>query len=73
MKYKIIRKILDDSEIRQEFWGELACIIHEVGQGDCYNVRCEKYCGRGVPCEYSIREAIIDILNEDNFEEITDD
>lgn len=60
VKYKLLDELCE--KYGDDLLNELALLVDENGQGDCYMVKCWKYCGNGRSCLESIKCTINDLI-----------
>ena len=58
-KLSILKKLVN--EYGDDLIEEIAYIVEENGQGDCYACLCDKYCD-GLSCFNAIKKVVKDIL-----------
>ena len=61
-RLKLLRELYD--EFGDELIDEITDIVYHNGQGDCYNVECEKYCNSSTSCYNAIKKVVIDYVTE---------
>lgn len=59
--YKLLRKLYD--KYGDELIDDITDIVYRNGQGDCYEVECQKYC-IGNSCFNAIKKVVIDYVTE---------
>lgn len=70
-QYELLPKLV--KEYGEPLIKEIAMIALDNGQGDCYNILCEKYCCADKSCLWAIEQVVKDILEykEDKKDEST--
>ena len=65
MKYPLLNELYE--KYGDDLLKEVASVVDENGQGDCYKVKCEKYCGCG-SCIDAIKTVCFEIIRGESDE-----